>query len=201
MAELNADARRVRELCERMGALAVAGDPRWRRLLAKARRIADRIDEPFSRDDAASRLGLLASRAAIVDGDAAAAADHLRAALAAVDRQRGRVGADGQRRLDDHEWTMRFNLAQLRQALDELPAAERELARCDALAPSADDPAARTRATLVQRAAGELGAQRLPEAMAAYGDAVARFRREAPAQLGVPLLGLAQARLLAGAFD
>lgn len=201
MPQLSREAVRVRELIEAIGPLIQAGDPSWRRLFQQAQRVASKIKDPFSADDAATRIGVIASHLLLLQGDYAGAQAQLEAALAAIERQRGRVGVPTElTRLTDHEWTLRLNLSQLLQQIGDWDAAAACAQRCLDLASSTLDPDARQRQSQVLVAALDLARHRLPEAVAGYRRAVDLYRTSEPDSLGVVLLGLAQAQLQSGIF-
>ncbi|MGJ3508390.1 hypothetical protein [Enemella sp. A6] len=198
MSQLNRQARRVRTMVEEMAALINAGDPRWRKVLAKAQQQAAEITDPYSADDATSRLALVAHHERLLAGDFDGARAWLHRALAAIGRQRGR--SDEQQRLDDHEWTVHLNLCQLEQLTGDWEAAHASARTAVELAPATVNPDKSHRHSLVTLAALDLARQRFPEAIAGYQQAVELFRAAEPSELGVVLLGLAQAQMQSGAL-
>lgn len=200
--QLNAQAVRVRELVEEAATLLATGDSRWRRVFTEAQRHAADNPEPFSMDDSITRLALLSSHACLVAGDGAGALDELDTALAAIARQRSRV-TDEQAlaRLADHEWVSQLNRSQMAMAFDNWEVVDDALARCEELSSSTLDPAGRRRQLMVSVAAADLARNRITKAREGYQRAVAVFRKEDPASMGIVLMGLAQAEMLSGSFD
>ncbi|NLT29203.1 MAG: hypothetical protein GXX86_01920 [Propionibacterium sp.] len=199
MSKLNAEAVRVREMTEQMAELVAVGDSRWRDLLAEAQRIASGITDPWSADDATTRLAVLSHHERLLAGDAPGARGFLHAALAAIGRQRGR--SSNRERLDDHEWSVWANLCQVEQFAGDAEAAAEAAGRAVELAPRTIDPARAHRHSLIMLAALDLARSRYSEAIAGYQQAADLCRAEDPGELGVVLLGLAQAQMQAGSLE
>lgn len=201
VSQLSPPAIRVRDLIERIGPLITAGDPAWRPLLEEAELAAQEITDPFSADDAATRLGTIRSHERLLAGDYSGAMLHLNGSLAAIGRQYSRVSdSDGRARLADHEWVANLNICQLAVAMADWPAAIAAAERCADLADATLDPKGRARTTVVTIAALDLGRGRLKEAVSGYRQAAELFRAEDPHELGTVLLGLAQAEMMMGSF-
>lgn len=204
--ELNQQAVEVRELISQLEPLLTAGDPGWRPLHERARAIAASIDDPYSADDAISRLASITQHERLLLGDIDGARQSLLDGVAAVKRQQLRdQSPEQQPRLADHLWVLYLNLAQLEQwagmQTGQWEPAAAAAAACLEVAPHTLEPAARMRQSQVTVAAMDMAMGRLPEALAGYRLAVDAFRVEEPEALGVVLLGLAQAQLQLGSFD
>lgn len=201
MSLLSPPAVQVRDILESLAPLINAGDPGWRALFAEAQRIASTITDPFSADDARSRIAVIASYERQLCGDYAGALAWLKEGVAAVDRQRGRVsGEDALRRLTDHECVDQLNICQLAQSVQDWPTAEAALARLVEIAPHSLEPGSWGRMVLPTRAALLLGKGELVAALAQYREAAEVYRAEEPERLGPILLGLAQTQMMMGSF-
>lgn len=191
----------MRDILESLAPLINAGDPGWRTLFAEAQRIASTITDPFSADDARSRIAVIASYERQLSGDYAGALGWLKEGVAAVDRQRGRVsGEDALRRLNDHECVDQLNICQLAQSVQDWPTAQAALDRLAELAPLSQKPADWARIVLPTRAALFLAQGDLVAALAHYRQAAEVYRAVEPERLGPILLGLAQTQMMMGSF-
>lgn len=202
MEELSPEAVWVRDAVVELQGWMSTGDARWPARLEEVTQRMRTISDPVSADDALARVTLLRAHAAQLHGDAAAALAELQQADAAVTRQLTRVdGAESARRLADHRWVIRFNRAQVLQAVGDFDEAARLGRLCLDDAEATLDPPGRHRHALVLDAATALARQDYAAALTGYRDAVHRFRTEEPESVGIVLLGLAQAEMVAGQLE
>lgn len=202
MRELTPDAARVRDALPAIAQMFSAGDLRWQARLLEVSEWAERIEDPYSRDDARMRVALMQHHAVLHAGDVAGARSQLDVAEGCLERLGAFVADDdARRRHADQEWALVFTRAQLEQAVGDFERAAELGQRCLDLAPDTLDPAGRLRRSITLAAASALASEDFVGAVAGYERAVELFRREEPQELSTVMTGLAQAYLMAGRLD
>lgn len=192
----------VHDAINQAAGLFVAGDARWQQVFAEAKSCVDRIDDDFSRLNAATRVTLFDYDAKLHAGDLLGADAALDEALVLIEAQEAHMETEADRRsYVDALCNIQINRAQVANAMRDGIRAERELAACAKLAPDSSAAAHWHRLIVSMRAASALATFDVHRAIELYEQAVELFRDAGAYELGIVLVNLAQAQLMGGQTD